>query len=357
MSVINKMLRDLDSRQAAGTMPVQHREPRTGIVRGTSSVNEPHKAARRSSRAVVVLLACIALLGSGAAGWWHLGGSRSFQATTVSVAPSSMVASPSAVTLVAPAPAPAPAASTARDGREVDRVVGTNAVPADVSLKMDAQLKGAPNLDPPARPVAVTTLRSVPEKPSTERPVVLPSNTAMAAAPQDPVRQSPAMEALGQAQSLWNAGSHEAALELLREALAAAERVHLAAPSAGNNAMLAALARELARMELAEGRVSPALEMLTRLEPALTGFADVWAIRGNAAQRLGRHQESASAYLMALRLRPDEPRWMLGAAVSLAAQGNTTGAAEWAERARAGGVLSREVAAYLKQLGVPLRDR
>ncbi|MDO8698959.1 MAG: hypothetical protein Q7J75_00800 [Rhodoferax sp.] len=386
MSVINKMLRDLDSRQVAGTMPVQHQEPRTGIVRGTSIVIDPHKAVRRPSRAVVAFLASIAFLGSGAAGWWLMGASRTFETHAVSVAPSPTVVSPAVLPVVAPAPASA--VSTAPDERVVDRVTspppaanvetaplsattlmptpaivpkpmvaGANAAPADMSLKMDAHLNGATSPDLLARPGVVTTLRSAPEKLSTERPVALSANTAVAAVPLNPARQSPALEALGQAQSLWNAGSHEAALELLREALAAAERVHLAAPSAGHNAALAALARELARMELAEGRVSPALEMLTRLEPALTGFADVWAIRGNAAQRLGRYQESASAYLMALRLRPDEPRWMLGAAVSLAAQGNTTGAAEWAEKARAGGVLSREVAVYLKQLGVPLRDR
>lgn len=72
---------------------------------------------------------------------------------------------------------------------------------------------------------------------------------------------------------------------------------------------------------------------------------------------LRRHEESASAYLMALKLRLEEARWMLGAAVSLAAQGQTARAAELAEKARAGGVLSREVATYLRQLGVPLRER
>jgi MSHA biogenesis protein MshN len=170
-------------------------------------------------------------------------------------------------------------------------------------------------------------------------------------------RLSPPLEALAQAQSLWNSGSHAAAIDLLREALTAAERANVAGTPAGNNSVLASLAREMARMELAEGQVSQTLEMLTRLEPALSGFADVWAIRGNAAQRLGRNQESAAAYLMALKLRPNEPRWMLGAAVSLAAQGQTDVAAEWAEKARAGGVLSAEVATYLRQLGVQLRER
>jgi Flp pilus assembly protein TadD len=159
------------------------------------------------------------------------------------------------------------------------------------------------------------------------------------------------VQALAQALSLWNTGSHEAALELLREALTVLER------SAGNPGVLANLARELARMEMAEGRVAQALSLLTRLEPALSGVAEVWALRGNAAQRLGRHEESATAYLMALKLRPNEARWMLGAAVSLAAQGQTASAAELAEKARAGGALSPELASYLRQLGVPLRER
>jgi len=197
------------------------------------------------------------------------------------------------------------------------------------------------------------------ERPVNKRPVTLapPTPAAAVPAPQILQRRSPVLEALAQAQSLWNSGSRQAAIDLLREALAAAERANPVGTPSGNHSELASLARELARMDLSEGRAGPALEMLTRLEPALSGFADVWALRGNAAQRLGRHQESVAAYLMALKLRPDEPRWMLGAAVSLAAQGQTVRAAELAEKARAGGVLSPEVATYLRQLGVPLRER
>jgi Flp pilus assembly protein TadD len=157
---------------------------------------------------------------------------------------------------------------------------------------------------------------------------------------------------MSQAQALWTGGSRDAAIELMREAVMVAER---SATPAGSS-MMVPLVRELARMELAEGQATRVLEMLTRLEPTMAGQADLWAVRGNAAQRLGRHQESANAYLRALRLRPEEPRWMLGAAVSLAAQGQTAAAADLAEKARAGGAVSREVAAYLRQLGVPLRE-
>ncbi len=64
-----------------------------------------------------------------------------------------------------------------------------------------------------------------------------------------------------------------------------------------------------------------------------------------------------NAYRTALRLRPGEPRWMLGAAVSLAAQGQAGQAADLVEQARAISVVSPEVLAYLRQLGVPMRER
>ena len=167
------------------------------------------------------------------------------------------------------------------------------------------------------------------------------------------------MEALAHAQRLWNAGSRLPAIDLLSEALALLERTPIGSASSGAGAVapLAAVARELARMELAEGRVTQALEMLTRLQPSLGNVADIWAMRGNAAQRLGRHEESVAAYRAALRLRPDEARWMVGAAISLAAQGQIAAATELAEKARSGGALTREIATYLQQLGVTLAER
>ena len=141
-------------------------------------------------------------------------------------------------------------------------------------------------------------------------------------------------------------------MELLRETLRVTEQDN--GTAAAKSAALVPLVRELARMQLEEGHVKEALALLTRLEPALSGAADVWALRGNAEQRLGHYEESTAAYLQALKLRPNEPRWMLATAVSLAAQGHIPDATEFAEKARAAGVLSTEVAAYLKQLGVNL---
>lgn len=380
MSVINKMLRDLDRRQAAAANPVPAQESRTGMARGTLIVNDSDRAGRRRGwqRPGVVMAATVMVLGAGAGGWWYLTQNQLAQhkVDQVRLAPTTAPAPANTTPVLVVAPAAAPAIEP-KEVVPVTVVVPVSAlvdpapvpqkaviVASPVAVKLPVVQSGAANPDMASRPPAAGTPRPVPERalrePAlNEQPITVVSSVAAAATavPPSPPRQSPALEALAQAQSLWNSGSHERAIALVREALAAAERANLAGTSSGNNSVLAALARELARMELAEGRVSLALELLTRLEPVLSDVADVWALRGNAAQRLGRHPESAAAYLMALKLRPNEARWMLGAAVSLAAQGQTAAAAELAEKARADGVLSPEVATYLRQLGVPLRER
>ncbi len=115
--------------------------------------------------------------------------------------------------------------------------------------------------------------------------------------------------------------------------------------------------RELARMELQQGQHAELLADLKRYERVWVAQADVWAVRGNVAQRLGQHVESSQSYLMALKIRPGEPRWMLGAAVSLAAQGQVAQAADLAEQARALTSISADVLTYLRQMGVTVRDR
>ena len=164
-------------------------------------------------------------------------------------------------------------------------------------------------------------------------------------------------EALERAQALWNSGARDAAIDLLQEAVAVAERSGAGGAYPQGNPVLLPLVRELTRYQLAESRHSAVWDVLTRLEPQLGTVPDLWAIRGNAAQRLGRHQDSVHAYMVALQARPNEQRWLLGAAVSLAALGQTTSAAEMADKARAVAVVSPEVLGYLRQMGVPLKDK
>jgi Flp pilus assembly protein TadD len=131
----------------------------------------------------------------------------------------------------------------------------------------------------------------------------------------------------------------------LREALDVAE------PSR-NHAATALIARELARLEIAANRPQAAVDLLRRLEPSLGDDAEALAVRGNAEQRLALHAQAAASYLAALRLRPTEGRWMLGAAISLAAGGDLAAAQAWVDQARERGAVTPPIAAYLQQLGL-----
>ena len=223
---------------------------------------------------------------------------------------------------------------------------------------------------PPAAPVVVAvvaTTASIPREPAvlglrmdntltprrlTERATVFDRMPA----PSSELPKGPTPnDALERAQMLWNSGAREAAIDLLQDAVVVAERVAAGGNSVPGNRVLLPLVRELTRMQLAESRHAAVWDVLARLEPQLGNAPDLWAIRGNAAQRLGRHQDSVRAYMAALQSQPNEPRWLLGAAVSLAASGQTSSSAEMADKARALGGVSPEVLAYLRQMGVPLK--
>ena len=418
MSVINKMLRDLDARRASA--PGVSPEAGTRVLQGTAGM-PGQLAARSPVRALRWLVGLLVLLAASATAWFLYEGENLLRDRP----------QPVAAVAITPAPAPAPQPEVSQPIMTATTNVQTDGAPSNLPVPAPTLTASAPTLavptptvtvpapslaasaptlaarppvaPPKAQPQTTTaaprqppavTPRVEPEKASasgksarvaSSQPVPRPAQAAAAvtaASPQRPPterlaasqkpaagsasgpsvsptsqlqRQTSAQETLAHAQGLWAAGSREAALDLMREAVAVAERAYQSGNLAAGSPVLASLVRELARMELAEGRVNRVLELLTRLEPALAGQADLWAVRGNAAQRLARHQESVHAYLRALELRPEEPRWMLGAAVSLAALGRLEEAAVQAEKARASSTVSPEILTYLRQAGVPLK--
>lgn len=382
MSVINKMLRDLDQRQAQPVAPQAIVPP--PVVDRANTLGAP----RKQTQVWIVGLVVVAV-GTLAFVAWRLGYLAPQGATepapSVPVVPVSAAAS---------APSPVAAAS------EVPAAVAR--VPVDergaVQLRMEDQLSAQSAMDallttPPPPPLRAPSgmvpepaLAKSPASASVATPLATPvaaspaaravsqPRTVLAPAPADlvhrpasvaasaavppVVRRGPlaGAEALAQAQSLWNSGSADAAIEVLSNALAVAETQARSGAEAPGNPTLLTLVREWTRMQLASGRYGAVWEMLTRLEPVLGAVPDIWALRANAAQRIGRHQDSVHAYMAALQLRPDEQRWLLGAAVSLAALGQTSSAAELVVKARALGPINKSIAAYLRQSGVSLPD-
>lgn len=354
MSVINKMLRDLDSRQATpnpangheGATPLDPLAPLQGVLPGRRSGQ-----IRRGLTAVTSVLTVM-----GALGWWYL----NQQTPTPQNGDAALGMAPAMPSAMAPTPpevaSPLPAVPVAQVPEvtppppEVVKPPLKPPPPAPVVVpapQAQAVTQSEPSVKPPVAPAPlslVTAQAAAPIQAQGVAPVV-----AAISPPQSNPRPSTAHDVLVQAQGLWAQGEREAAISLLEEALVIAEK---AGSGKAQVAVLLPLARELARMQIAMGQVAPALELLTRLESPLSGAADIWAMRGNAAQRLGRHSESVSAYQSALKLHPDEPRWLQAVAVSLAAQGQLELAAQWAEKARSEGGLRPDVANYLRQLGV-----
>jgi hypothetical protein len=393
VSVINKVLRDLDQRAARTDPSFADPAANVAVTHGTASVNAVAAPARRGAgrRVPVLVLAAVVLLvgvwwvWSGVGGLARLRADReapnpraapAAQAPAVALADAG--AAPAAVFLpgagaASIVPPPGPVASVPPKGKPaVSAVLPGPAAPLPLAAAP------APASPPALAPSAVLLAAEVP--PLVARPLVLAaaveSAASDAARPKQPlvVRPEPAatdiasaplpwtdaaMEAVGQAQRLWNSGTREHAAQLVRDALGGVERTHAAdlLPGGAGAVVGLVMVRELVRMETQLGQHVATLAVLKRHERLWASQADLWAMRGSAAQRLSQHAESGQAYLAALRIRPGEPRWMLGAAVALAAQGQLAQASELAEQARALGGANPEVLAYLRQLGVVVRER
>ena len=391
MSVINKMLRDLDSRQAGNNTaeaspPLAH----TNMTAGTVVLKDiADGAPSQPPKKIWGLMLVLSLLmaGVGLAVWTN---QRPTKASDVGVVAVSAVLAPvgsvstattAKPTVLAPPPAMPPAAPVSTVAAvpvmpqiALTGVVAAPTVSSQLSLKAEPATTAAePALRPRVKPetrlgqprLPVMQLKEASEfssfqrvnrlGPSAQRVVsdgkaVLPAASAVAAeAPK--LRQMAVQDVLSQSQERWTLGERPQAIALLDTAIG-----RLEASPTGNTAALAVLVREYVRLTLIQGQTSAAWTVLSQSEQALADVADIWALRGNVAQRLGLHPEAVRAYLKGLELRPGEPRWMLGAAVSLAAQGQLGPAADLADKARLAGALRPDVSNYLRQLGVVIRS-
>jgi len=384
VSVINKMLRDLDRRNAPESAAAAR--PGLSLRHGTVSLPELARQSARRSWWWWVLGALMGVALVAVASWWGV----RMPVPAVAVAPSAVPVALTPAASQASAAAPVASVATSAVASAMASVPLAKASAAAWHAAVSAPVGGASAVRPVASvaqqqvtaragvvasgarssapavaallPVASGGHATVPAQPastsaSTVRPMTLGTGNAAADPNAGSQRQQQAWrDALAQAQALWNAGSHDAATDLLQQAVAVAEQVTVANPKQPPTLMLITLVREYVRMLMADGRVSPAFDLLVRLEGPLGRDPDIWAMRANAAQRLGRHAECVVAYTVALQSRPREQRWILGAAVSLAAMGDMAQATEMAERARAVGPISPEVLTYLRQAGVQLRE-
>ena len=352
MSVINRMLQDIDRRQAAADLAASATHPDIQRVK-------PRVEAAATATGLGWKFAL--LVGSVALVLWALGLWRAPSPisptlpTAPSVAaqvaplpsstpaqagppgPAAAIDSATAVLVAAPPPAPEQAPSEAAVTPVA--VAKTASEKLKMSMQLSMLVAESPVVRPPTRTAVPLALVAAPLT------ATAAGTTSIASVP---VRQVATDETIASARALWADGARADAVATLREALAAAESVR-------NQRTTAPLARELARLEVADNRAQNALDLLLRLESLFADDAEAWALRGNAEQRLALHAEATQSYLAALRLRPSEGRWMLGAAISLAAAGQLDEARGWVERARERDAVTPAIASYLQQLGISAR--
>ena len=108
-------------------------------------------------------------------------------------------------------------------------------------------------------------------------------------------------------------------------------------------------AMALARIFIERKDLPGALAALDGSASAAAGVADFHTLRGTVLQRLGRHAEAVDAYRASLQLQSANPHAWLGVGISLEALGRRAEAAEAFRRALAAGPLTPEVKSYAEQ--------
>ncbi len=124
-------------------------------------------------------------------------------------------------------------------------------------------------------------------------------------------------------------------------------------------------AQLLARVYVDHGSEKKALELLEKSRAAALADADdsrdgggrvvpgaaaeYFAFLATLYQRAGRHDEAVKSFSEAVKLRPQEGRWWLGAAISLEAAEQWKAAGEAYQRAAASGSLDKQLLQYSQQ--------
>ena len=352
MSVVNRMLQDIDLRRAAAETES------AGANKDIRSIPPSKASSPRRRRAFWTVALIICTLSLTAILW------QQWPPQRLIVEPTSRMATAPTPPIV-PVQSPAikeqviPASESSLAPLPVPQVVAPVAVTAVPVLNLAPPTSAAPQPQPRA-PMeklklsmqlsalvaeAVAPRAGIDVPP--QKPPTTPGRTTITTVP---ARQIAADETVSAARGLWNDGSRIAAVATIREALAVAE-------AGGNSRATATLARELARLHVADNSAQAALDLLNRFDSLFAQDADALALRGNAEQRLSRHAEAAATYQAALRMRPTEGKWMLGAAISLAAIGKIEEAEVWVEKARERQAVTPTIAAYLQQLGIAGRSK
>lgn len=370
MSVVNKMLKDLDRRQGGDpAVFTQHLHPGSGspawvkITMGLGLV------------VIAVLVVAVYLLMSSSPESVTAQAPTPIVAVATPLAPEPVSAPIESATTVAtvapepvvvPEPPPAPRPPVARKA-VVENPTAKTEAPAPVQKKATPAPTTSPAAQAPAPIPAPAPLVAESQAPA-NRPVLSgPTRIDMrrsaaagisaegefnrAVAFINQGRAEDARTALGEALKLdanhqgarqtlavllVEAGNAEAAETLLAEGL----RIN---PQASNFAVLAA------RLRLERGDTAGALNLLRQHGAAATGNAEYRGFTAALLQRMGNHTEAIEEYRAALGISPAVGVWWIGLGISYEANGQSREALDAFKRAQMTGTLSIELAQFVER--------
>ena len=349
MSLINKMLQDLDARGSTPATAAQ------GNLKSVTPERSPQMAAIGIAAAVAIALAA-------AGGYWWVKRNPAPIVIGSTVAPPTAIIEkmppevPPDVVADLPSPSPTP-------------IVEVQPAPAP-----EAEQKAAP-LPEPVRPVTVTPV----EKPRRAAPVAPAPKPAAVPARAVPARVQPAAETgrqmtarqradseynralsslqdgrIGDAiagfeQAISSEPRHEAARQTLVGLLVEGGRKGRAMRVLQDGLRLdprqPAMAMLLARLQI-EGGTS-GIDTLMRTLPHAQGNGEYHAFLAGALARDERHREAAQQYQAALRSAPDNGVWWMGLGLSLQADNRASEAATAYDRAIQSASLTPQLRAFV----------
>lgn len=399
MSLINKMLQDLDKRHAAD----RSGKPVTQQLRPV--------AANKDWRRIMWEVIAGVVIGAGWAAWVmyqiaprpivtdlaYQAQARRLQAAAAAPAPAAPpAAQPGALLAPVPvvpaqAPAPVPAAApaitadapaapgirpaaaikldTLKFATEIATPLGEKSTGAQPrtqrSTSAEAPLaKAKTAVKPAAEARTQTGSASVSVRPRAHAPASIdkqPHVSTPAERAENEFRKATALlnqgrvaEAMdGFRSSLQQDGGHAAARQALVGLLLENRRIDEAQQLLQEGLALkpdgSAYAMLLARIQVERGDVQGAHNLLTRHAAGAANNADYHAFDAALLQRLGRHKEAVAGYQTALRLAPGAGVWWMGMGISLQAENRGTEALDAYRRARAAGGLSPDLLSFIDQ--------